>query len=172
MVIGNCMYDSTSNTYYANEGDSLLLFYTGTWSGGDYVEFHYYNDSLIGSRLDTVTVTSSGTYKVELGCFGIEHTFTSTIVFASPSGVPPSLSNTLSFNPRISQFSNRIELFIESNTTETFKVEIVGEAGEQTHYLLLDANTHSSFSNLSRGLKLIRITNENGHYMVRKIVVP
>ncbi|HLP19669.1 MAG TPA: hypothetical protein VK174_05180 [Chitinophagales bacterium] len=172
-VSGNCTYNAGNNTWHFNEGDTLLLFYTGNGTGAIYTELYYLNDTVfLGSRLDTIKVFTTGNYKVDIGCGGTE--YIDSIKFLSSNFNNSPLLQKKEINALVyyNKLSSTIDLFIESPQYQSFDIAVFDITGKpllegsnilpQTRYCLPVQNI---------GLKIVQITDNKGSVIIKKIMV-
>ncbi len=178
IVVGNYAYDSLSSTCYCHDGDTLLLIYNGTGGGDSYIEFYYFNDTLIKSNLvigynpDTIKVFRAGTYSVEHGCLGgMTFTYSKTFVFSSVSATTEIPNDDRQVNVYFDGATNSINVFLRSKTLEYFDVEVFSVTGQKvSESKNLTSDNNYSLPIISNGLNIVRITDRQGKSFIRKLI--
>lgn len=178
IVVGNYTYDSISSTCYCHDGDTLLFIYNGTGGGDSYVEYYYFNNTLIKSNLligynpDTIKVFRAGIYSVEHGCSaGMTFTHSKTFVFSSVSATSEISIDDRQVNVYFDGATNSINVFLHSETLKYFDVEVFSVTGQKvSESNNLTSDNNYSLPLISNGLNIIRITDRQGKSFIRKVI--
>ena len=174
IVIGNYTYDTLNTTYYFYEGDTISIFYTGTGTGSIYTEEYYYNDTdLIGNFLDTIKVARQGTYKVNVGCGGADHTFSVKLLAVTPNSLSGQSQFQFDLITNFNPVTGSIDCIIETNTSDIFEVELLDISGKQI-FILTNFLPYTKYSIpiKTKGLYIVKVSNGKKESIVRKVIVP